>query len=70
MWFLCKEGIKLCNILIVIYVQFVEGKHLQTALCSNGHGAPHIGKETAQKGVSPGHPATSLHTNSHDAYHI
>jgi len=50
-------------------MKFVERKHLHTALCSNGHRAPNTGKETAQNGVSPGHPAT-LRTNSHDAYPI
>ena len=50
-------------------MQFVDRKHLLTALCSNGHRAPNTGKETAQKGISPGHRAT-LRTDSHDAYRI
>jgi hypothetical protein len=62
MRFLREEGFELSN--IVIYMQSVERKHLHTALCSNGHRAPNTGKETAQNGASPGHPAT-LHTDSH-----
>ena len=48
---------------------FVEWKHLHTALCSNGHRAPNTGKETAQNGINPVHRAT-LCTNSHYAYRI